>query len=281
MTEIRDIFARVAQDQPPLTITAASAIAAGRRTRRRTTGLQTVAAAVAVAAVVIGAAAMAGGGPGAARPVDVGSAPTPTPNAGPSPRPDPPERVAARLTAALRAAAAEVRPDAEFVADPLLREGVRPGPLEVLPPRPPDIDWYEGFATVVDRKGKGTLYLGVAAAGTSMSIDTEPCAAFTARRTSCEPRTGPHGEPMSVTRTGKAGGARDFEVKVFLPDRSVVLVRASNYTSASGTQYRAGPSFTVAQLIRLATSPGLALDPPEYRYIDRDWIPQPGDERRE
>jgi hypothetical protein len=272
MSDIRTIFDEMSRDQPPSAITRDSAVAAGRRARRKRTGFGIAGAAAALVAVAIGVAAL----PGQLRAASPGAqfgAPAPT-NPSPSPTVEPPEAVAARLTAVVRTAAGQVRPDAQFLADPYYRDGQQPGPLQVLPPKrptaqssatasPPDLDWYEGYAIVVDAQGKGTISVHFAPSGSTAGLGAVPCVAYSTARSTCAPRTGPHGERLSVWTSNKVDGSLENAVNVYLADGSVVNVGAANFTMDphAGATSRATPSFTIDQLVQLATSPGMSLEP--------------------
>lgn len=131
--------------------------------------------------------------------------------------------VVARLTAVVQKAAGQVRPDAQFLANQYYREGQQPGPLQVLPPKrptaqssattaPPELNWYEGYAIVVDAQGKGTISVHFASSGWNTGLGTVPCVAY-------------------------------------------------SMDQLAGTTSRATPSFTIEQLVQLATSPGMSLEP--------------------
>jgi hypothetical protein len=268
MIDIRTIFDEVSKDQPPSAITRAAAVSAGRRARHRRNLIGTAGVAAAVAAIAIGSVML---------PVQFSAAPPeaqpgrPGPT-GQSPSVESPEDVAARLTAVVKAAAARARPDARFLADPYYRSGVHPGALDIVPPRlhdrtsaaaASDLNWYEGYAIVVDAQGKGTISVHVAASGLEMGMGTRPCVAYSVTRSACAPRTGPHGEHLSVLTSTKDDGFLENTVTVYFADGSAVSVDATNFTGEphSNQPYRATPSFTIDQLVQIATSPGMTLHP--------------------
>jgi hypothetical protein len=68
---------------------------------------------------------------------------------------------------------------------------------------------------------------------------------------------------LSVWTSNKVDGSLENAVNVYLADGSVVNVGTTNFTMdpRGGTASRATPSFTIDQLVQLATSPGMSLEP--------------------
>ncbi|MBB5872764.1 hypothetical protein F4553_006198 [Allocatelliglobosispora scoriae] len=254
MSDIRTIFEEVSADQPPSSITRETAIGAGRQRQRRRRGLFAVAGLAAVVAITPIAISALAQGTGPA-PLPVGA-----PSSSAAPATETPPQIAARLTTALQAAAAAVRPDAQFATDPNYRPGLAPPALAVLPPGSvadlPDLDWYEGFALVTTGAGQGNLSVRFTLDGAKAGLGAAPCTAYTTDRSSCAPQTGPHGEQFSVWTSSKTDGFQEVGVTVHLADGSAVSAVATN---SAGGPYLPAPIFTTEQLTALVTSAGMTI----------------------
>ncbi len=261
MNDIRTIFEEVSRDQPPSSITSAGAVRTGRRARRHRSLLAACGVAVAVAGLTVGIAVL----PGQLRaitPAPGFAAGSELPSAAPTG--EPPAQAAARLTSIVQTAASHIRPDAQFLPNPYFREGSTPGALVMVTPgTSPDLQWYEGFAEVVDGHGAGQLSIRVTAAADrdQMGYSDKPCTAFSNPRSSCTPRTGPDGERLSVGTNGKDDGTQEVMVTLYNPDGSIVDAVASNFIWNPRDLFtlRAGTVFTIDQLIALVTTPGLTV----------------------
>jgi hypothetical protein len=249
MTTIRALLDEASSDQPASSITRETAILAGRRARRR----RSLAVACAAAAVAMAAVAAVAVSPTVRPPDRHVDAAT-----------ESPQQVAARLTATLRGTMARVRPDAKVEPDPNHRPGRNPDALEVVPPDPAlDQLWYEGHAIVIDSQGHGTVTLRVAPDAAAAGFGSAPCEPYTTKSSSCAPRTGPHGEHLSVWTSMKQDHSVESAVTVFRPDGSAVNVGTTNFTDEPNGPgpSRSTPALTTEQLIEVATDPGLALNP--------------------
>jgi hypothetical protein len=252
---IRDALrAHVAQGEPPLGLSSAGLLQAGRRARRRR-AVTTAAAALSVVLAAAGGALLmpwppsvqqAGHEPTSLECPDVLAARTPLRD---------PAAAAARVTCHLKGAAAALMPDATFRAAEA-RAGTTPLVARA------EGNEISAYATVVDTGGTGSVGVTVMRSTTARAEILARCTGEQAKA-SC--RTKPGSGTIAEVHDAGAGadGVRTVTVYAYTGNTVVVATAANRVDSADDTAppTRADPPLTVDGLIALASDPALVLYP--------------------
>jgi hypothetical protein len=253
-TLIRDALrAHVTEGEPPLSLSSAGLLQAGRKARRRR-ALTTAAAALSVVLAAAGGALLL---PGRAPVEQAGHQPAslecPDVLAARTPLRDP-AAAAARVTCYLDEAAARLMPGATFRAAKA-RAGTEP-----LVARTQGNE-ISAYATVVDANGTGSVGVTVMRSTTPRAEIIARCAGDHAKA-SC--RTTPDGTIAEVYDFGaEANGARTVTVYAYTGSTVVVATAANRVESGDDTApaTRPDPPLTIDGLITLAGDPALVLHP--------------------
>ncbi len=286
MNEIRDILRIALPDtRPPSLITSQTALAAGRRLRRRHRMVSaTVATGLAVFLTVGGMAWLrspgslstpvrVGEATGTAPPSTSPSPPVTTPPASPSPSaggvspsgsqsPGLTVGIAPSVTQALLAATSQAAPNVTVAGGAQMFGGIDLGPYETVRSQ----GGIKAWALLSDPQGPGTLFInlnpggivGQSASCTSLPPDIN-----------CSTSVGPSGEPISIEEGPLSATARYLVVSVVKPNGTQVVARLVNYSEADQPPTRGGEPYgqrttqilSKDQLIAIVVAPGVTIPP--------------------
>jgi hypothetical protein len=296
LTDIKDLLARALPEQPPASsITRESAVARGRlRLRQRRAWFGAAGAGLSTVAIVVVVGLLPPAGPsgmGVGEPTATTGSPddaTPTgvpatPTVGPSPTPsgaaaatpnytptEPASKATTRLTAQLRAALDQVKPDATTRGVRGVYSVRQLGALEVIPSQ----GGYKAWAEIADSQGKGTIFIELDAgdpAGFTGGSWPTVCATPQNVGFTCEKRTDGATGALLIVEEGRHPGDTITEILVTIQklDGTYAWVDLSNYSendyppgpNAKPRPERPTPPLTADQVIAMLLSPGITLFP--------------------
>lgn len=258
MQELIEALREHVSDEPPLQLTSADVLAAGRRSRRRRR-LATVLGVVS-AAMVVGLVFSVPGPVAVDQPERPPVASQPPSEARCAQLAGPPPEYLSRGEAAERVSCYLSERIGEYfpIQMTLIHNGARPGTEPLVAGTDPigGEDGVAATAVVRDPAGDGTLLLAVSRATSPGEADrVKPCDLPMAKAT-C--RTGPHGEHIEIYETD-GQGIQGWTVYVYSAGTRIIATALNYREGDPGDPTRYEPPLTVGQLIDLATAPALKL----------------------
>lgn len=265
----KDEFDRAIGTPPPPTVDVDRIITRQRRVTTLRNGAPWLAAAAGIVAVAFGAVAARTPEPagGAISVADQRGATSTAPSTTPSC--DDPAAVATRLDSALSAAVQQqVQPGTGFERTDAV------GTVEGAPVEPLRFHPLQGAVPTAGCDGTMRSFLAGAAltgqAEGNLVVEVkrvagppaDMCQGVVPHRTTCEKRTGPGGEDITVMTLANGTGVLTYEVKVVKNDGTGLMLRSENVTGSgkNATQPNGDvPPLDHDQLVRIALTPELAL----------------------